>query len=340
MSDVLSQSEIDALLSALSAGGDDTGPSEDTTPEPEQVRVYDFRTANKFYKEQMRTLNIVFDSFAYLLSTKFTGLLHATCNIEVISVEEQSFGEFNNSLPTPVILAVIDMEPLQGPILMQISSSLVYAFISRLFGGIADYGPGADKSFTEIEMSIMENVVHQVMGVLKEAWAKIVDVKPVVKRIENSPQFTQIAAMTEPAAIITMMATIDQIEGVIGLCIPHYALQSVAKQLSAVNMALAETSKHKKETASQHKNIQEQIENTYVNVGVTFNETDALLREILSMRPGDVIRLNHPITEYVNVNVEAIHKFKGVIGTDHHQYAVQIASVLDSPEEKEKAASE
>ena len=337
MSDVLSQSEIDALLNALSSGGD-APTEEEPAEETQQVRVYDFRTANKFYKEQMRTLNVVFDSFAYLLSTKLTGLLHTTCNVEVISVEEQSFGEFNNSLPTPVILAVIEMEPLQGSILMQISSSLVYAFISRLFGGVADYGPGTDKSFTEIEMSIMENVVHQIMSVLKEAWAKIVDVKPVVKRIESSPQFTQIAAMTEPAAIVTMMATIDQIEGVIGLCIPHYAIQSIAKQLSAVNMALAETSKHTKEMASQHQNIKEQIENTYVNVGVTFNETNALLREILSMRPGDVIRLNHPISEYVNVNVESLYKFKGVIGTDHHQYAVQIASVMDSPEEKETAS--
>lgn len=339
MSDVLSQSEIDALLNALSAG-DDTSAAAAPEPEPEQVRVYDFRTANKFYKEQMRTLNIVFDSFAYLLSTKLTGLLHANCNIEVISVEEQSFGEFNNSLPTPVFLAVIEMEPLQGSILLEISSALVYAFISRLFGGTADYGTGADKSFTEIEMSIMEHVVRQIMSVLKESWSKIIDVKPVVKRIESSPQFTQIAAMTEPAAIITMMGKVDEIEGVIGICIPHYALQSVSKQLSAVNMALAETTKANKELESQHHNIKEQIENTYVNIGVTFNDTDALLREILSMRPGDVIRLNHPITEYVNVNVEALQKFKGVIGTDHHQYAVQIASVINSPEEKERAASE
>lgn len=337
MSDVLSQAEIDALLNALSGGGE----VPDTPPEPEQteqVRIYDFRTANKFYKEQMRTLNMVFDTFAYLLSSKLTGLLHTVCNVDVISVEEQSFGEFNNSLPSPVLLAVLEMDPLQGSILLEISSSLVYALISRLFGGPADYAQ--EKSFTEIEMSIMENVVHQMMGVLKEAWGKIVAVKPLVKRIESSPQFTQIVAMTEPTAIVTMSATIDNIDGIISFCIPHYSIQPITKQMSTVNMALAEQAKTRKNDAAIGKSIKDQLHNTYVNVGVSFNETNALLGEILSMKPGDVICLNHPITAPVNVTVEHLRKFKGVIGTDNHRYAVQIASVLHGSEEKETQASE
>lgn len=337
MSDVLSQSEIDALLNALSSGESvpETTQEEDTSG---QVRVYDFRTANKFYKEQMRTLNVVFDSFAYLLSTKLTGLLHTVCNVEVISVEEQSFGEFNNSLPSPVILAVIEMEPFQGSLLLEVSASLVYALISRLFGGAADQAQ-TEKSFTEIEISIMENVIHQMMGVLKEAWGKIVDVKPIIKRIENSSQFTQIVAMTEPTAIITMSAVIDNIDGIIALCIPHYSIQPVAKQLSAVNMALAETTKARKPDKRIGESVRDQLDNTYVTLGVTFNETNALLGEILSMRPGDVIRLNHPISDPVNVNVEQLQKFKGVIGTDNHRYAVQIAQILE-PEQKGEQASE
>lgn len=332
MSDVLSQAEIDALLQSLDVGNESASPAQEAEP-TESVRIYDFRTANKFSKEQMRTLNMVFDTFSYLLSTKLTGVLHTVCNVDVISVEETSFGEFSNSLPSPVILAVLEMEPFQGSILLEIQSSLVYAIISRLFGGQADYAQ--EKSFTEIEMSIMENIVHQIMAVLKEAWGKIVDVKPIVKRIESSAQFTQIVAMTEPTAIVAMNATIDNIEGMISFCIPHYSIQPVAKQMNAVNMALAEQSAERRNAAGITQAVQEQLNNTYVTVGVTFNDTDALLGEILSMKPGDVIRLNHPITAPVNVNVEHLHKFKGVIGTDNHRYAVQIASIVDAEEEKE-----
>lgn len=331
MSDVLSQSEIDALLNALNAGEDISMESTEETPGG-SVRIYDFRTANKFYKEQMRTLNVVFDSFSYLLTNKLTGLLHTVCEIEVISVEEQSFGEFNNSLPSPVVLGVIDMEPFSGSLLMEMSSTLVYALISRLFGGAADYSQN-EKSFTEIEMSIISNIMHQMMGVMKESWNKIVDVKPVVKTIESSSQFTQIAAMNEPTAIVTMNAKMDGIEGIIAICIPHYAIQPVAKQLSTVNWTLAETMKHDKvKDEKQEKTIEEQLQNTYITLNASFNDTEALLGEILRMQVGDYIMLNHPIKECINLNVESIPKFKGVIGTDNHKYAIQIAKIIKEKE--------
>ncbi|WP_066683591.1 flagellar motor switch protein FliM [Christensenella intestinihominis] len=328
MSDILSQNEIDALLNALNAGEDI--PEETPEAQPNAARLYDFRTANKFYREQMRTLNVVFDSFSYLLTNKLTGLLHTVCSVEVISVEEQSFGEFNNSLPTPVILGVIDMDPFQGSLLMELSSSLVYALISRLFGGEADYSQN-EKSFTEIEMSLIENIMHQMMGVMKDAWGKIVSVEPIIKTIESSSQFTQIAAMNEPAAIITMNAKIDNIEGIIALCIPHYAIQPVAKQLSTVNWTLAETQKQNK-GPNQEKTIEEQLQNTYVTIEATFNETATQLGEILRMQVGDVICLNHPIKECINLSVESIPKFRGVVGTDHHKYAVQIAKIIKENE--------
>lgn len=330
MSEVLSQNEIDALLNALNAG-EDIPEEGETSVQPNAARIYDFRTANKFYREQMRTLNVVFDSFSYLLTNKLTGLLHTVCSVEVISVEEQSFGEFNNSLPTPVILGVIDMSPFQGSLLMELSSSLVYALISRLFGGEADYSQN-DKSFTEIEMSLVENIMHQMMGVMKDAWGKIVSVDPVIKTIESSSQFTQIAAMNEPAAIVTMNAKIDDIEGIIGMCIPHYAIQPVAKQLSTVNWTLAETQKQGK-NQNQEKTIEEQLQNTYVSIGATFSETTTQLGEILNMQIGDIICLDHPIKECVNLDVESIPKFKGVIGTHHHKYAVQIAEIIKENEE-------
>ncbi len=335
MANVLSQNEIDELLNALNAG-EDISLESDSGEAVSGVRIYDFRTANKFYKEQMRTLNIVFDNFAYLLTNRLTGILHTVCNIEVISVEEQSFGEFNNSLPTPVILGVIEMEPFQGSLLMELSSTLVYAFISRLFGGAADYSQ-SDKSFTEIEMSIVENILHQMMGVMREAWGKIVDVNPMLSRIESSSQFTQIAAMNEPAAIVTMNAKIDGIEGLIAICIPHIAIQPVAKQLSTVNWTLAETVKQTKgSNGASVKTMEEQLHNTYVTLQATFNETTAQLGEILRMQVGDVICLNHSIRDCINVNVEAIPKFKGVIGTDNHKYAVQIAKIIKENEDIEQ----
>ncbi len=332
MANVLSQNEIDDLLNALSMG-EDVG-HEEAPPDPSAgVRIYDFRTANKFYKEQMRTLNIVFDNFAFLLANRLTGMLHTVCEIEVISVEEISFGEFNNSIPSPVVLGVIEMEPLSGSLLIELSSSLVYGFISRLFGGVADYTL-SDKSFTEIETSIIENILYQTMGILKDSWEKITNVNPVLSRVEYSSQFTQIVEMNEPAAIVTLNVTLDEIQGLISICIPHLAVQPIAKQLNTVNWTLANQSVHRVD--SKEETIRGQLLNTYVSLRAVFNDTQTSFREILNMQVGDVICINHSIREYINVNVEDIPKFKGVVGTDNNKYAVQIAKIVKENENIEQ----
>lgn len=329
MGNVLSQSEIDDLLNALN-GGEEISLEEKKEDTSSQVRVYDFRTANKFYKEQMRTLNVVFDNFAYLLANKMTGMLHTLVEVDVISVEEQSFAEFNNSLPDPVVLGVVDMEPLNGSILLEVSPSLVYGFVARLFGGVADYTQ-EEKSFTEIETSIIESIMFQMMQLLRESWEKITQVNPVLSRIEYSSQFTQITTMNEPAAIIALNMKLDNIEGLISICIPHLAIQPISKQLTTVNWTLAATTT--KQQDSKEDVLQSQLDNTYVNMQALFNNTETTLHEVLNMKVGDVIMIDHGIRDYVTVNVENIPKFKGVVGTDNNKYAVQIAEIIKENED-------
>ncbi|MGI6152217.1 MAG: flagellar motor switch protein FliM [Christensenellaceae bacterium] len=327
MAKVLSQKEIDDLLNALDSG-EDVAVSDDENAD-DGYKIYDFKTANKFHKDQMRTLGVIFDSFAYLLASKLTGMLHTVCEIEVLSVEEQSFGELNNSLPDPVILGVMEMEPLQGSQLMELSATFVYGLIGRLFGGQAD-NSFSDKAFTEIELSIAENILQHMMDILRESWEKIVKVDPILMRIETSSQFTQIAEMNEPSAIVTLSVKLDNTEGLISMCIPHYSLQPIAKKLSTVNWTLAENMRGVQE--SKGKIIEKRLVGTNAAIAAVFNETTAPLREIINMQPGDIILINHNIRDYISVKVEDVPKFKGVIGTENNKYAVQIAEIVKENE--------
>jgi flagellar motor switch protein FliM len=331
LSNILSQNEIDNLLNALNAGTD-VELNNETTETQQSVRTYDFRTANKFYKEQMRTLNIVFDTFAYLLSTKLTGLLHTMCEVEVVSVEEQSFGEFNNSISSPVLLGIIEMPPLQGSLLLEVSPVLAYGIISRLFGGAADYTLSG-KSFTEIEMTIIENLMYQIMDIFRESFKKILIVQPELSRMETSSQFTQIAAMNEPAAIVTMSTKIDGTQGMISICIPHFSIQSISKELNTASWSIAsnmvQAQQDKKEI------MEKQLDETFVTLQATFNDTYTTLSEILNMQVGDLIRINHSIDEYIKINVEDIPKFEGVIGVEKNKYAVQLANIIKETDPSE-----
>ncbi len=324
MSTVLSQSEIDELLSALNSG--EEVKEEDTSQDNDNVRDYDFRTANKFNKEQMRTLDIIFETFSYLLGNRLTSIIHTLCEVEVLSIEEQKFGEYNNSLPTPSLIGIIDMEPLVGSILMSVSSTIAFAHICRVFGGVADY-IAEDKSFTEIELVVNESVMHNIMGVLKESWENVIEVDPRLVRIETSSQFTQIAEQNEPSAIITLNVKIDKVEGMISICIPHYCIQPILSQLNAVTLTMAQN-RGEKEIQDNKDHIEERLALTEVNISATFDDTKATLREILGLRVGDTIIIDHSINKFITVNVEHIPKLKGVIGVHKNKYVVQVAKTI------------
>jgi flagellar motor switch protein FliM len=321
---VLSQNEIDELLHALASGTDILSESKEDDA-PASVRPYNFRMANKFSKEQMRTLHFIYDNYSRRLATFLSGTLRALCEVEVVSVEEQSFGEFSNSMPTPVLLSIINMPPLQGLALMVFGPTIAYEMISRLFGG-SGYTSQLEKPFTEIELAILMRVVRQMVGITSEAWEKVLKVAMSMERLETSPQFAQIVAATEPIAIITMKATIGEVSDIINICIPHVAIQPIAKQLATKLWYSSSAMLH--QTRSQAEVISRRIAGTQVCLQALLDETSATVREILGLQVGDVIRLDHHIDKSITVKVEHIPKFKGVIGTKESLYAIEITEIL------------
>jgi flagellar motor switch protein FliM len=154
MSDVLSQSEIDALLTQFESGGI---IEMEAAPE-ENVREYDFRTASRFHKDQIRTLNNIYETFARLFATYLSGTLRVMCTAEVTGLEELKYQEFVNALPTPVILAILHQPPLVGPVILELSPDITFSLIARLLGGSShprEVVHGRD--FTEIEMMLLNS---------------------------------------------------------------------------------------------------------------------------------------------------------------------------------------
>lgn len=331
MADVLTQNEIDELLSALAAGRD---TPQEAPPEQEEkeAKPYNFRTANKFPKEQIRMLNFIYDNYANRLSTYLSGTLRALCEVEVVSIEEQTFSEFNNSLPTPVFLAILNIHPLAGSSILEISSSIAYEIISRVFGGTGQFSDN-NKVFTEIEVSILTRIIQQMMALMGEAWEKVAKVTATVDRIETSSQFAQIVPSNEPIAIITINVKIGEVSDLINMCIPHVALQPVAKQL-AMKSWYNEGNSQTIDSASKEK-INSRISSTQLTLHAVFNETDATIRDVVSLQVGDVIRVDHNIDEHITVMVEHMPKFKGFIGLQGQRIAVKISDIIKEEMEHE-----
>ncbi|GAE91621.1 flagellar motor switch protein FliM [Gracilibacillus boraciitolerans JCM 21714] len=166
--EVLSQNEIDALLSALSSGEMDANQLKEEEKE-KKVKVYDFKRALRFSKDQIRSISRIHDNFARLLSTYFSAQLRTYVHISVASVDQIPYEEFIRSIPTKTILNVYSVEPLDGRIIFEFNPNIAYAMLDRMLGG---KGGSLNKidSLTEIETTLLSQLFEQGLDNLQEAW--------------------------------------------------------------------------------------------------------------------------------------------------------------------------
>ena len=230
MSEVLSQSEIDALLSALQSGEVDVDAikSEETT---RKIRVYDFRRPNKFSKDQLNTIEVIYENFCRLLTTSLSGTLRSRVIAKVASVDQVTYEEFVRSIPNPTILNVFSLYPLEGKGILEINPVVGFSIIDRLFGG-----PGLSsvkgRPLTEIERGVMERVIEKTLFLFHEAWSSMIDLEAVLENIEINPHFTQIVSPLEMVVIISINVQLTDTEGFMNICIPCIMLEPIADKLS------------------------------------------------------------------------------------------------------------
>ncbi len=327
MGEVLSQNEIDNLLAALSSGEVNTEQLEDSAEK--QVKNYDFKRPTKFSKEHLRTLEIIFEHYGRLLSTNLPVYLRKNVQVAVTSSETVIFSEFSNALSNPLILGIVDFQPLGGTILVEFATNLGFAMIDRMLGG---QGEPLEKNreFSEIEMTIVEKMLVVCMQLMREPWKNVVDINPVLERIETNSQFAQIIAPNDMIAIVTLSIKIGDVEGLMNVCLPFFTLESVMDKLN---------------TKFWYANMQEQDEEEYdeyieallrrvdVPVKAVLGRSKISVTDFVNLQLGDIIRLDTNVDNDLNVYVGNIKKFTALPGSNKDKYAVRVTSVFREGEE-------
>lgn len=338
MSEILSQSEIDALLSALSSG-DLTPEKPMSAPvmavEEEQIRrtvkIYDFKRQNKFSKDHIRTLSMIHEAFARLLSTSMSGQLRMLVQVEVVSVEQLTFDEYSRSLPSPTILNVFTMEPLVGTSLFEVNIDITSAIIDRLLGG-----PGRvtriRRDLTDIERTLISSITQRLLSTLSEAWQNVLTFSPKLETMEMNPRFVQIVPPSDPVVLITFEAKFGENTGPLSLCIPYIVLEPVMSKISAQAMFATQ---RQSQSSEYRANLTGRVNATNVPFQVVLGETTVSVSDVISLGVGDVLPLGTPVDNELSIMVGERLKFLGRPGMVRNKMAVQITEVVDNTEGEE-----
>lgn len=322
MGEVLSQSEIDNLLAALSSGDLDT--EELNNADDKKVKTYDFKRPAKFSKEHLRTLEIIYEHYGRLLSTSMPVYLRKNIQVSVTSSETVIFSEFSNSLSNPVILGVVNFQPLGGTILIELASQLGFAMIDRMLGGSGD-PLEKSRDFTEIEMTIIEKMMVVCMQLMREPWKNVVDINPMMERIETNSQFAQIIAPSDMIAIVTLNMKIGDVEGFMNVCLPFFTLESVMDKLNT-KFWYANMQEMNDEDFEEY--IEALVRRVDVPVKAVLGKTSISVTDFVNLQRGDIIRLDTEVEQDLTVYVGNIKKFTALPGTSRDKNAVRVTSVI------------
>ena len=346
---MLSQEEIDKLLSSLSVDADDSGglglgtglgvldmPEESAMDsrlsDKLSYKLYNFRRPDKFSKDHLRALQTIHESFCRQISLVLTTYLRASVSLDVVSVDQLTYEEFVRSMPSPMTVSILEMQPLPGQTLLGFGFEVTSAIIDRMLGGKGN-PDGRPRELTDIEQALIKRVIERTLTVLEEAWQSMMDVQVFMVGMEESYNMIQVVTPGEIVALVTFEIKIaNKDSGLISLCIPYPVVEEVIDQLSAQRIFRGQ---QMESSPAEQDRLLNKLHYAKVPVQVHLAGTQVRVSDLLALRVGDVIRMDRRAEEPLLMSINNKPKFYCRPGTFRNHLAVTITEDVDIVESVE-----
>lgn len=336
MAKILSQEEVDALLSEFSdeeaaaaaaqaATGLTAKPREkkESADKDKKVSIYNFRRPDRVSKEQLRSLHYLHDRFARNFSSSLSTYLRALIDVKLFSVEQLTYAEFILALPDPTYFNAIALAPLEGNAVLEINPKILFPIIDKILGGKGEEFGGVMRSITDIERTLIEEVVKLILRDLEESWKQVAKLSMSIVATETSPQLIQVVAPNEIVVLIVFELKVGEAKGFMNLCLPSIVLEPVAKRFSQ------DWYGHRTKTSVEEvKKIKLNLLKTKIRVEAGIYENHITVKDLLALAPGNVLKLETKINDEISVKVNGIKKFSVYQVQKGSKKAVQIVDLI------------
>ena len=328
MADVLSQSQIDALLNSMQNSAADAENVAEEPKKPEkQYKKYDFFSPKKYTKDKLKMLSSIYDNYSRIAASQINGLFRVASEVEVMGVEEQRYYEFGNALNESDVLTIADVElpdrSNNPPMLMHINPMLMASMIDRMLGGTGtDMTVDMSYTYTDIELALYAKIIRYLVMITRDVWAGYINLDVSFERIEENPSMFQGISVDETVVIIMLSIKMGEIEGIMNICMPGTLLSNIFE--------IIDKTKHlaKKSDAALYRNsredIMDNIKEAKMDVMAQLGIARMNLDDVYNLHVGDVIDLNKPQNSLVSLYIEGQPWFNGQLGVHNKNMAVKI----------------
>ncbi|MFP6583934.1 MAG: flagellar motor switch protein FliM [Candidatus Hydrogenedentota bacterium] len=325
MADILSQEEVDLLLSAVSDGDIDEAVDAAVASEGPVFTSYDFRRPERVSKEQLKGLQSIFEAFTREIGIILPPFLRTMVRIDLVSIDQLTYDEFILSVARPTSLSTIDMSPLEGRAVLEMGPAMVFPIVDRVLGG-KGVALSQQRELTEIEEGIVYRIVLMILDSWKRAWEKLIEMDMKVVGQESDPLIVQIVEGSEMVILLGFKIYIGESVGSMNICIPLMVLNPILDQISSQTHFQREMSKA---VASQTRAaLTHSVVNSKIAVEPILGQTTLSLEDVARLQVGDVVTLGSKHNMPIDIRVGGVPRFTGLPGKKGEQSSVQIISLI------------
>lgn len=322
MAKVLSQEEIDALLSSVNDG---EGSKSELDPKYEKVALYDFKHPNLISKEQLRILENIHEGFVRNLGVFLSAQLRMIVDMKLLAIDQIMYSEFVMSIASPAATYVGTIKNPYSQFVMEISPQFVVFIVERLFGGQGSFKP-VSRPISVIERKIMNRVIERISQEIPKNWYDVKKFDCEFTRFESNPEFVQVVPASEPVVVVSMEIKVRGNTSMLNLCYPYMWISNILSSPEVQKIIMFGSMEASEQ---ERKIIESNLSSTKADVIAILGKSTISIKDIINLKQDDVVLLNSKIHSKIPVLIHNHHQFEGVVGSQNSQYAVQIQSVIE-----------
>ncbi|TQV65400.1 MAG: flagellar motor switch protein FliM [Halothiobacillaceae bacterium] len=321
--DILSQAEIDALLTGVDGGEVETDAG--VAPRGRGVHAYNFASQERIVRGRLPTLEMINERFARAFRIRLVSMLRRTVEISIEGVKMNKYGEWVHSLFVPTSLTIVHMKPLKGVSVFMMESRLVYTLVDNFFGGSGRHAKIEGREFTPTELRVITRVLQIAFDEMQKAWQAVLPVQFQQVSHEMNPQLANIVAPSEVVAVCAFRIELEGGGGQFHLAIPYNMIEPIRGLLDA-----GVQSDRDEIDVRWSRSLKRELGSAPLKIHASLGEAQLSLYDLMHMKPGDIIPIDMPAS--VELTVEGAPIFRGQWGVHRGNTAVKISEIIQ-PEE-------
>lgn len=320
MENILTKEEIEALLSAVFEGKID--PEKELAKETGGVSNYNLFSSDQ-NKGNIPNLDIIYDTFIRYYRAGLSARIRKLVEIRKVGARAFKFDDFMQTLPSPVCMAIYKMEPLKGAAMMVFDTTLVFTLVDAMLGGTGTPKiPENNRTFTSIELRLIEKVVKEILIEMEKAWTPLHATSMGMLKLEANPRMVSIVPPEYMVLTMNLQVQIEETVGNLTFVVPYMTIDPIREKLkTGAQFTMSIDPRWSDRMA-------EELLETPLEVSVQMGSATISVSDLMEMKPGDTVMMEGSGSgSEVEISIEGIRKFMGMPGVRGGNKAVQIAGL-------------